>query len=321
MKCKKCDEKAVFHMRQHKLALCKDHYLYWIPDQTQRFIKHYDMFTRDDRILVAVSGGKDSIALWDVLQQLGYRADGLYIGLGIDEGTRYSDESRRYAENFASSRNLHLHVVDVAKLEGAPIPQAAKLTPRGKGRPCSVCGLSRRHIMNRIALEHDYDVLVTGHNLDDEAAVLFGNTINWATDYLSRQGPVLEKTKGGLVRKAKPFCRFYERETAAYALLRGIEYMYDECPFAAGATSLFYKEILNKIEAERPGAKLSFYLSFLKAKEAGFASVKIAEDGVPLNECLSCGQATTAPDLCSYCRTWNQIREYIPNKGAAAVGC
>jgi uncharacterized protein (TIGR00269 family) len=321
MKCKKCGEKAVFHMRHHKLAMCKDHYLHWIPDQTQRFIKLYDMFKRDDRILVAVSGGKDSLALWDVLQRLGYQADGLYIGLGIDDGTGYSAESQRFAEDFASSRNLNLHIVDVAKVEGAPIPMAAKLTPRGKGRPCSVCGLSRRHIMNRIALEHDYDVLVTGHNLDDEAAVLFGNTMNWATGYLARQGPVLERTGGGLVRKAKPFCRFYERETAAYALLRGIDYMYDECPYSVGATSLFNKQILNTIEAERPGAKLSFYLSFLKAKETGFVLVNNAEADVPLKQCSSCGQATTALDLCSYCRTWNQIRSRIPDKGATAAGC
>jgi uncharacterized protein (TIGR00269 family) len=298
-------------MRHHKLALCKDHYLSWILTQTKRFIEHYHMFKRDDRILVAVSGGKDSLALWDVLQQLGYQADGLYIGLGIDGGSGYSDESHRYAQNFASSRDLHLHIVDVAALEGAPIPQAAKLTLRGKGRPCSICGLSRRHIMNRIAKEQDYDVLVTGHNLDDEAAVLFGNTMNWALGYLSRQGPVLEKTDGGLVRKAKPFCRFYERETAAYTLLRGIEYMYDECPHAVGATTLFNKDILNKIEAERPGAKLSFYLSFLKAKEAGFASAMPTKAEMDLMECSNCGQATAAPDLCAYCRTWNQIRSRL----------
>jgi len=63
-------------MRQHKLALCKPHYLEWFIEQTERFIKKYKMFTRDERVLVAVSGGKDSLALWDVLLKLGYQADG-----------------------------------------------------------------------------------------------------------------------------------------------------------------------------------------------------------------------------------------------------
>jgi hypothetical protein len=60
------------------------------------------MFTRDDRILMAVSGGKDSLGLWDILTRLGYKADGLYIGLGIDGGFGYSDQSH------ASARNLRM---------------------------------------------------------------------------------------------------------------------------------------------------------------------------------------------------------------------
>ena len=61
MKCKKCGAKASVNMRQHKLALCKEHYLEWVPEQTERFIKKYEMFSRDEKILVAVSGGKQ---LW-----------------------------------------------------------------------------------------------------------------------------------------------------------------------------------------------------------------------------------------------------------------
>ena len=104
---------------------------------------------------------------------------------------------------------------------------------------------------------------------------LFGNTINWLSGYLLRQGPVLEANHPGLVRKAKPLCRFYEREMASYALLRGIEYIYEECPHARGAKSIYYKELLNRLEADRPGAKLSFYLSFLQAKKNGLTIIKI----------------------------------------------
>ncbi len=287
-------------MRQHKLALCKEHYLEWIPEQTERFIKKYEMFSREEKILVAVSGGKDSLALWDILTQLGYQADGLYIGLGIEGESGYSTESQRLTQKFANENSLTLHIVDVEKEYGQPIPVLSELTHRGKGRPCSVCGLTKRHVMNRIARDLGYAVLATGHNLDDEAAVLFGNTLNWLGDYLLRQSPVLPESPG-LARKVKPLCRFYEREMAAYALLRGIEYIYEECPFAVGSKTTYYKELLNQLETERPGAKLTFYLKFLEARNQGLFAEQ-EEIRAMLNPCPNCGQPTSAPGLCSFCR-------------------
>jgi tRNA-5-methyluridine54 2-sulfurtransferase len=300
MKCRKCGQKAAVNMRQHKLALCKDHYLEWLPEQTERFIQKYGMFTHEERILVAVSGGKDSLSLWDLLVRLGYRADGLYLGLGIDGGIGYSDSSHAMAGKFAEANGLVLHVVDVEKEYGEPIPVLAEISQRGHGKPCAVCGLTKRHIMNRVARDLGYDVLATGHNLDDEAAALFGNTLQWSGDFLRRQGPILPAIPG-LARKVKPLCRFYEREMAAYAILRGIEYIYDECPYAEGSTSIYYKEVLNKMEVERPGTKLNFYLRFLDARSRGLFA-----DGEPLDtklhRCPECGQPTSAPGLCSFCR-------------------
>ena len=307
MKCRKCGARAVINMRQHKLALCRDHYLTWIPEQTERFIVKYGMFSPQDRVLVAVSGGKDSLGLWDILWRLGYKADGLYIGLGINGERDYSNESQRLSEKFAAERDLQLQVVSVPDSYGSTIPEMSRLTLRGKGKPCSVCGLTKRHIMNQVAIDGGYTVLATGHNLDDEAAVLFGNTLNWQTGYLVRQSPVLEAHHPGLVRKVKPLFRFYEREMAAYALLQGIEYIYDECPYAVGSKSIYYKELLNQLEAERPGAKLSFYLSFLKAKGEGLFAQEITPDRIDLNTCPGCGQPTTAPGECAFCRMVEKV--------------
>jgi uncharacterized protein (TIGR00269 family) len=301
MKCRKCGGKASVNMRQHKLALCKEHYLEWVPEQTERFIRKYQMFTRGEKILVAVSGGKDSLSLWDILVRLGYQADGLYLGLGIDGGIGYSDESRRLTEKFANDNDLELRVVDIETEYGYSIPVLSEISHRGHGKPCAVCGLAKRHEMNRIARNLGYDVLATGHNLDDEAAVLFGNTLNWSVDYLLRQGPVLPESDG-LARKVKPLCRFYEREMTAYALARGIEYIYEECPFADGSQSIFYKELLNRMETARPGAKLTFYLRFLEAKRSGEMFAEKDERQIRLHACPNCGQPTSTPDLCSFCR-------------------
>jgi uncharacterized protein (TIGR00269 family) len=207
----------------------------------------------------------------------------------------------------ASRPDLELHVVDVETAYGASIPEAAQLTARGRGKPCSVCGLTKRHIMNRVAREGGYDVLATGHNLDDEAAVLMGNTLSWQVGYLARQAPALPESEDGLVRKVKPFCRMYERDIAAYTILAGIDYIYDECPYAVGATSIEYKELLNQLESKRRGAKLQFYLNFLRAKKEGLFATE--EQRVALSNCTACGQPSSAPGECAFCRMWQQIRE------------
>jgi uncharacterized protein (TIGR00269 family) len=289
-------------MRHHKLALCEKHYLEWFAAQTERAIRKYRLFHPSDKILVAVSGGKDSLVLWEVLIQLGYAADGLYIDLGIDGGFGYSSLSRQKIDQFkASHPQAQLHVVDIAAEYGQTIPQIARKKQRGRERPCSVCGLIKRHEMNRIAHVEGYQVLATGHNLDDEVAVLLGNVLYWQAGYLARQAPLLEE-RDGLVRKVKPLCRLYEREVAAYALIRGIDYIYDECPYVKGSRTLFYKDLLNRLETESPGAKLQFYIQFLRAKREGLFAEQ-AQD-VALHPCDRCGQPTTAPVLCSFCRLW-----------------
>ena len=286
-------------MRQHRLALCEEHFLQWVPKQVARAVEKYRMFSPEDRILVAVSGGKDSLTLWDVLLDLGYKACGLYINLGIEGG--YSDLSQAKVEAFAAQKaEAELQIVDVARTYGAAIPE---LVRRHRGRKaCSLCGMVKRHIMNQVAREGRYAAVATGHNLDDEVAVLFHNTLHWSVSYLARQGPVLPDAPG-LARKVKPLCRLRERETAAYALVRGIDYVHDECPHAVGATTLFYKDILNQLENRSRGTKELMYLSFLDAKER-YDLFRIEREQLEMQPCERCGQPTTAPGLCAFCRLW-----------------
>jgi uncharacterized protein (TIGR00269 family) len=169
----------------------------------------------------------------------------------------------------------------------------------GRRKLCSVCGLAKRHEMNRAARELGYSVIATGHNLDDEAAVLFGNVLHWEAEYLVRQSPVLPADGLGLVKKVKPLARFYERETAAYAIIGNIDYILDECPFSFGATSLRLKEVLNSMENRSPGTKLNFYFSFLRAKKK---SLFPGYERPELQPCEKCGQATGVGGLCAFCR-------------------
>lgn len=149
--------------------------------------------------------------------------DGLYINLGIDSEEHYSAESEGYANEFAAERGLILRVANVAEMYGETIPQMSQRSRRGRAKPCSACGLVKRHEMNRAARDLGYQILAIAHNLDDEVAILLGNVMTWQTELIVRQAPVLDASDG-FVRKVKPFVRFCERETAAYTLLREKKY-------------------------------------------------------------------------------------------------
>ena len=293
MKCRVCREPAVIDVRRHNAAFCRDHFLHHCQEQTRRAIKSQQMLAEGERVLVAVSGGKDSLALWDVLLELGYEADGLYLGLGIGE---YSSASRDAAAAFAESLGLLLHEVDLASQYGFDVPGAAAATRRA---PCGSCGLSKRHLFNSVALERGYDVVATGHNLDDEAAVLLGNVLRWETDYLARQYPVLPAAPG-FARKVKPFYRLGERETAAYCVLRGIDYQVEECPMAEGNRHLGYKEVLNTLEDRSHGSKAAFLFGFLERAHERFADDAVEERDA-LRPCTGCGSPTPG-ELCAFCR-------------------
>jgi uncharacterized protein (TIGR00269 family) len=156
--------------------------------------------------------------------------------------------------------------------------------------------------MNRIAYEGRFAAIATGHQLDDEAAILMQNVLRWQTGYLLRQAPVLPATHEKLARKVKPLCHLYERETAAYAFVRGIDFVDQECPFSVNAKTIFYKGILNQLERRSPGTKMQFYLNFLQAKEEGL--FREPEPEAEVATCRRCGQPTMAGDLCAFCRLW-----------------
>jgi uncharacterized protein (TIGR00269 family) len=291
---------------RHNAGFCLEHFVRHCEEQVRRAIEQHEMFDRSAQVLVAVSGGKDSLALWDILTRLGYRSDGLYLGLGIGE---YSDDSGAYARGYAADRGLTLVEVDLAGELGYDIPRAAAATHRS---PCGACGLSKRHLFNAVALERGYDVVATGHNLDDEAAVLLGNVLRWDAEYLGRQQPVLPAAPG-FVRKVKPLVRLGERESAAYCVARGIDYQVEECPMAAGNRHLVLKELLNGHEARSPGTKAAFLGGFIERGHERFASDAV-EPRAHLGTCTVCG-APTPGSVCAFCR----LRERVAVGGAVPV--
>ncbi|MCS6875448.1 MAG: TIGR00269 family protein [Aquificaceae bacterium] len=292
-KCYKCGQKATVYLPQHRIAFCKEHYIEWYLKRVEETIKEFRMFGKGDRVLVAVSGGKDSLSLWDALYRLGYDADGFYINLGIGE---YSKRSQLACEKFANQRGLVLHVFELEKAV-ASVPALKEL----ENRPaCSFCGQLKRYYTNKFAKERGYKVVATGHNLDDETAVLLSNVLSWQMDYLSRQSPVLSEGEG-FVRRVKPLVKFSEKENALYAFLAKIEYVEEECPFAEGASSIEHKKLLSLLEEKSPGTKLRFYMDFLRRMRPMLKAEQVA-----LRPCSLCGEPTTG-EVCSVCRLKERV--------------
>lgn len=278
-------------LKSHNAAFCAPCFLKFFRRQVEKGIKSQNMFTKDERILVAVSGGKDSLSLLLELKEMGYNASGLFIDLAIAES---STPARLLVENFCAMHNLELRVLELAR-EGIPIPEVKKTLRRPI---CSVCGRIKRHYFNRCAIEGGYAVMATGHNLDDEVARLFSNVLRWDESYLATQGPVLRE-KDRLARKVKPLWRLTEFETANYAFLRGIPHHWSPCPYSEGASFSVLKKQMNGLEKIMPGRKIDFYQGFLARGRDAFA--RTARERALLT-CPGCGMPTSSSDLCGVCR-------------------
>jgi uncharacterized protein (TIGR00269 family) len=292
MKCKVCKELAVVALPSHHAGFCAPCYLAFFARQVERAIRGQRLFTREERVLVALSGGKDSLALALELTRQNYHITGLFIDLAIPGS---SDIARGVVERFCARHGIELLVKDMAQ-EGLAIP----LVRKSLRRPvCSACGKIKRYWFNRAALEGGYAALATGHNLDDELARLSSNILRWDQAYLSDQGPLLD-SEDGFARKVKPLWRLGEFDTANYAFLTGIEHHHAPCPYSKGASFTLYKRLWQELEECMPGRKLDFYQAFLERGKAAFARLETAA-GAKLAPCATCGYPTSA-GICGVCR-------------------
>ncbi len=295
MKCRICEKKATIKLPQYNLKLCDSCFLDFFKKRVKKTIDSFKMFSLYDDILIAVSGGKDSLVLWSVLSELGYRVSGLHIDLGI-EG--YSEFCKQKVLDFSESRGLPLKIIGIKEIFGVGIKELARIAKRAS---CRICGMIRRYLINREA--KDFYCVVTGHTLDDEASSLLGNVIHWHVGFLKRQYPVLEEN-GSLKRKAKPFSFVFENEIVFYAKLKNIDFVRERCPLSKKATSYVYKSMFSFLEERMPHIKLSFYKEFLKRKNYFFS-----EEKEQLKECKICGYLTVT-DICNFCKLKKKVEEY-----------
>ena len=304
MKCKFCENEYYIKLNFPKMTLCKGHFLKYFEKKVERTIKKYRLLSEGERILIGVSGGKDSAVVAYVLKKLGYEIGCVHINLGIED---YSTRSEVFAQHQCELLGLQLPVVKVKAQLGTSIGEL-----RTRRATCSSCGITKRYILNKFAYDNGFDVVATGHNLDDESSFIFGNVMNWNTQYLARQGPFLPG-QGKFVKRVKPLYELSEREIKAYAQAVGLEFIGCRCPKGKGATTTSYKALLAKIEEKNPGTRLNFVRGFLRKRELFKEELEEFE----LNECEVCGMFTSRK-ICAFCSLW-RLKEPVDFKLNALI--
>ncbi len=304
MKCRVCGKPASISLKSYNTALCAKDFTSFFEKRVLSTINKYSLIDDNDAPIVAVSGGKDSLALWHIINKLGFPADGVYVDLGI-EG--YSDISLSKIKIMADMLKRKVFIFPMRNVIEKGIDDLSRTLRRA---PCSTCGMIKRYAMNRICIEKNYSVLMTGHNLDDEASALFGNILYWKDEYLWKKGVLLEGRAGRLSKKVKPLFLCSEREAAAYAIINGIDYVYEECPFSVDAKSLLYKSILNRLEELSPATKIGFIKGYLRAAKKHKSAEGENEDREG-GDCKVCGYPTYG-EKCSICRIMEKFE--VKNK-------
>ncbi len=287
MKCRLCKNTAVYEVER----FCKDHFIKYYEKKVEKVVVLSRI--KGKRILVPISGGKDSSALAFVLAKYKdeYKIDMelLYIHLGIGS---YSDHGLEVSKKLAKQLGIRLNVITMKDNYNTTINDLKDKNEK----ICSACGVVKRYLMNKFAFENNFDFVATGHNLDDEAAFIMHNIFTQNIDQLNRTGMVTKTIKENkLIGRVKPLYYLTEKENILYCLLNNVTFYNEECVNAHGNQQLKNKEILYNLTNSRD-KKLSIVKSINKLKIN--ADV---EEWVP-SYCTKCGYPTTK-GICKFCRT------------------
>jgi uncharacterized protein (TIGR00269 family) len=308
--CDVCKRREAFFFRSYSgMNLCRKCFADSVEEKTRSTIAKYSMFKFDDRIAVAVSGGKDSVGLLHVLAKAGRRhPKAELVAVTVDEGIRgYRDEALKIAAENCKEFGVEHRVVSFREMFGCTFDQMVKrLKESGEVRvtPCAVCGVLRRKALNVTARKIGADKLATAHTLDDEVQTFLLNILHGDVSRIAKEKPLTDEVHPKLVPRAKPFCEIPERETALYAYVKGIRFQSNPCPYAIEALRNDARAMLNSVEEKHPGMKFTIFKSIEKIRPALEETAK--KEG--LGECVECGEPTTEK-VCRTCQLRKQIMQ------------
>ncbi|MFX1580597.1 MAG: TIGR00269 family protein [Promethearchaeota archaeon] len=303
--CSKCGKPAVYLRRYTSERLCQTCLVETTIDRVRRTINRQKMLLDDDRIVVAISGGKDSAVLLHLLHGIESNfPKSELIPVTIDEGIiGYRDKALEAARALTKSLGLHLEVISFKKLFGHSLDEIVKMRKDNSLGACSYCGVFRRRALNEAAIRLNADVIATGHNLDDEAQTILMNIMRGDSRRIARTNVPRSRSVDGLVPRIKPLTELSERDIVAYSHHSNLVYHDVPCPYAGEAYRNDLRLFLNEMEHKRPGTLLAILRSAETMTEAFLSS----PSEWSLKTCKKC--YTPSPSaICKVCEMLDDIR-------------
>lgn len=298
MDCSICESSAAIYLRRNEgVALCASCLIENLEDKVRRTISKYDMLKPNDRIAVAVSGGKDSLSLLKILSKLTAKFPSCeLVAVMVDEGARgYRDRALSIAKGFCEVLGIPWIAASFKELYGSALDEM--IASRPYENPCSYCGPLRRRALNHLAGILGADKLALAHNLDDVVQTFLLNLIQGDPERAIRALSPISLHSRGIAPRIKPLFRIPEREMALYAYLNGIPIASSACPYGRGAIRNDVRAALNILELRHPGVKYSILKSAQSLRsikcgpKAGARSCKICGGPSSGEVCKACALA------------------------------
>ncbi len=302
MKCDKCNREAVTYIRYSGAHLCPEHLTEFVEQRVKKELRSQMDLKQVKHIAVAVSGGKDSMTALHLIYKFFSRIQGLQISaITVDEGiASYRPPSIDVVSEFCREIGVPHHVISFRDMVGFDLDDIVR--DADPVTPCSYCGVFRRKAMNRVARDIGADVLATGLNLDDTAQSIIMNVARGDMERLARMGPH-GRVQPGLVPRIQPLRLIPEKESYLYALVNGIPFSDDECPYRNRAVRNTFREIVNRLEDETPGTRYSILKSYDTIKESLIERFPPAA----LKRCKRCGEPANG-ELCMACTMEEKLK-------------
>ncbi len=303
MKCK-CGNEAIYYRKEDGHAYCEKCFPKFIEKNVRRTISKNHLIEPDDHVVVALSGGKDSMVLLYILKKIFKKSRVKISALTIDTGiSGYMDKSIQLASKFADELGIHLKVVSIKDEFGRTIDQIAHSNQREN--PCTFCGIFRRYLMNKKSREMGGTKLATGHNLDDEAQSIILNFFRGDYNRFIRLGYISGVSSNPkFVPRIKPLRNLLEKEIKLYADVMKIPYINDRCPYAKDEIiRRQLKDFLDSFDENHTGTKFQIVRFHERLKE------KLDEhQKQEFKYCKICGEPTTQ-DICKACELKERLKK------------
>ncbi len=300
MKCHSCKQNSVISLPNSEISLCKKHFNLYFEKKVRKTIRIYRMVGKNDNVGVAVSGGKDSMTLLYLLNKIFKPTKVKLTALAIDEGIKeYRDPNFKFVKDFCKKYGINLMTYSFKKEVGKTLDEIKKKD--SETIPCTYCGVFRRNILNKKALELKLDKIATGHNLDDEAQAILMNQFRKNVRASVTMGPITGiEDDEKFVKRIKPLYFLTEKEVATFAFLNGIMDKFVECPNAVLGYRNAIRDWLNEFEKKYPGTKYNVVASFLSILPIVKEGYKRSENRKRIRYCIRCGSATSK-EICQSC--------------------